>query len=78
MDHYEELEEMYQDEHGGNDPYTKEGYAKKMHEKELEEMSKEHKFNWKNHIVGHGWNFLAYCREYEEKLKAHESSKIMA
>lgn len=76
MDHYEMMEELYKEEKGISDePYTAEGYAKKMHKKELEEMSKQTTFDWKDHIVGKRWDFATYCREYEEKLRAHEASK---
>jgi hypothetical protein len=65
MSDFEKMEEDYVNEHSSGS-YNKQEYAKKMHEKELEEMSQVRKGAWKDNIVGHGFNFLAYCKEYQE------------
>ena len=72
---FEKLEKDFQKEKGlSNEPYTKEGYAKMMHAKELEEMSqssgKSFGYNYKT-----GQDILAYHKSYKEKMEAHEAAK---
>lgn len=69
MDKFEKMEADFQAEKGTG-VYSKQEYAKKMHDKELAEMA-----NSNAELPKSDWDFLAYCREYQAKLDAHEAKK---
>lgn len=75
MSDFEKMEQDYQKEHGVSEPYSKQAYAQKMHERDLEEMSQAVPGAWKKNIVGHQFDFPTYCREYQEKVDAHYRAK---
>lgn len=72
MDKFEKMEANFQAEKG-NGVYSKQDYAKKMHEKELKEMAESNVSEPKS-----SWDFLEYCRAYQAKLDNYKARKQMA